>query len=320
MEWMKKIVALANPDSLEYERREFLKRNDVEFLSFELHGQREIMKATKDAEVFLYSGAQITSEIIDNMEKCRLICRYGIGYDDIDYMRAAERGIMVCNAPNYGVIDVAEHAVALLLACSKRLIYMNDCVRDKFWNISEMGASSRMSDKTIGFIGFGKIARCVCTRTNVLGMKAIVYDPYVKNECLNEYGAEGASLDKVLQTADYVTLHMPLNSETRHILGMNEFQKMKRTAYLVNTSRGGLINEPELVDALENGVIAGAGLDVFEEESANLDSRLLSMKNVVLTPHVAWNTAEASGALHKEVTDNVIRYLNGEKPLNIVNM
>ena len=315
---MKKIVVLGDVKTLDYEIAEFSKRNDAELVCFYERGQEEIMKATRDADVFLYSGAQINREIIDNMQRCRLICRYGIGYDDIDFKRAAERGIMVCNAPNYGVIDVAEHAVALLLACSKRLIYMNDRVRDKSWTI--VGSSSRMANKTIGFIGFGKIARCVCTRTNALGMKPIVYDPYIKGECLEEFGAESVCLETLLQTADYITIHSPLNAETRHMLGMNEFLKMKRTAYLVNTSRGGLINEPELVDALQNGVIAGAGLDVFEEESAKLDSRLLSMKNVTLTPHVAWNTAEAAGALHKEVTDNVIRYLNGEKPLNIVNM
>lgn len=318
---MKKVVALVGQKpTIEYELQEFSKRDDVEFV-YTAHREPEMLKEIlKDAEVILYTGRLIPNEIIDCLEKCRMIVRYGIGYDDIDIKYAAKKGIMVCNAPNYGVIDVAEHAVSLILACSKRLIYMNDCVRDVFWDTTHMGQSSRLAGKTIGFIGFGKIARCVCERTNALQMQPIVYDPYIKTACLDEYHAESVSLDTLLQTADYVTLHLPLSDKTYHMLGKNEFVKMKKSAYLINTSRGKLINEPDLVDALENGIIAGAGLDVFEDESGNLDKRMLNMKNVVLTPHVAWNTLEAGGALHKEVTDNVIRYLDGHRPDSIVNM
>lgn len=317
---MKKIVALIHPKAVGYEISQFDRRDDAKFVHFCERTKEAIMDATKDADVFLYSGAKIDREILDNMEKCQLIIRYGIGYDDIDYKWAAQKGIMVCNAPNYGVIDVAEHAVSLLMACSKRLVYMNDCVRDKFWKASVMGSSARLCGKTVGFIGFGKIAKCVCTRTNALGMKPIVFDPYVKTGILDEYCAEQVNLDELLQMADYVTLHLPLNKETYHMLDRDAFRKMKRSAYIINTSRGGLINEKDLVEALLNGEIAGAGLDVFEEESANLDNRFLTMKNVVLTPHVAWNTAEASASLHKEVTDNVLRFLDGERPHSIINM
>lgn len=317
---MKKIVSLMNPGEVGYEESQFSGREDVEFVCLSERTKEVIMNATTDATVFLYSGAKIDRDIIDNMQKCQLIIRYGIGYDDIDYQWAAKKGIMVCNAPNYGVVDVAEHAVSLIMACAKRLVYMHDCVRDKFWDSSAMGSSARVCGKTVGFVGFGKIARCVCTRTNALGMKAIVYDPYVTPATLDEYNAELVDLDTLLQTADYVTLHLLLNKETFHILGKDAFKKMKKTAYLINTSRGGLVAEQELLEALLDGEIAGAGLDVFEEESANLDRRFLGMQNVVLTPHVAWNTAEAFVALHKEVTDNVLCFLNGERPHNIINM
>lgn len=317
---MKKIVALMDARELSYEMQEFAKRDDVEFYNSIEKEQSKVIEIVKDADVILFTDVSINSEVIDCLEKCKLIIRYGIGYDNVDTKKAAEKGIIVCNAPNYGVVDVAEHAMSLIMACSKRLVYMNDCVRDKFWNIGAMGASSRLAGKTIGFVGFGKIARCVCERTNAFQAKAMVYDPYVSESCLKEYKAESVSLNTLLKEADYVTLHVPLSAKTRHMLGKEEFAKMKNTAYIINTGRGGLINETELIDALENGVIAGAGLDVFETENSNLDERILKMQNVVLTPHVAWNTSEATVALHKEVTNNVIRFLDGERPESIVNM
>ena len=317
---MKKIVALMGAEALGYEMQEFAKRDDVEFYCSTEKEQSKVIEIVRDADVILFTDVSLNSEVIDRLEKCKLIIRYGIGYDNVDTKRAAEKGIIVCNAPNYGVVDVAEHAMSLIMACAKRLIYMNDCVRDKFWNIGAMGSSCRLAGKKVGFVGFGKIARCVCERTNAFQAKAIVYDPFVSENCLKEYKAESVSLNTLLKEADFVTLHVPLSDKTRHMLGKDEFAKMKNTAYIINTARGGLIDETELIDALENGIIAGAGLDVFETENSNLDERILRMQNVVLTPHVAWNTKEASVALHREVTDNVIRFLDGERPESIVNI
>lgn len=318
---MKKIVALSSfPHEFDYERQEFGKLSGTEFTISPLKNPDEVIEIVRDADVILFTDVMMNADFIDKLEACKLIIRYGIGYDNIDIQRAAERGIIVCNAPNYGVIDVAEHAVSLMLSCSKRLTYMNDCIREKMWSTGDMGSSRRVYGKTVGFVGFGKIARCVCERTNVLGTKAIVYDPYVTDEVLSEYKAKGVSLDELLKEADYVTLHLPLSDKTRHMFTMEEFKKMKSTAFLINTSRGGLVKEADLVDALDKGIIAGAGLDVFENESGALDTRLFKMKNVALTPHVAWNTFEGMEALHKEVTDNVLRFLSGNTPDSIVNV
>jgi len=318
---MKKIVALSKSDKdFDYEILKFGELDDVEFIISAAREQQDVINDIKDADVILFSDIPINKDVIDSLEKCRLIIRYGIGYDNIDVKRAAERNIIVCNAPNYGVADVAEHAVSLIMSCAKRLTYMNDCVRDGLWDTSVMGASRRISGKTIGFVGFGKIAKYVCKLTNALGMKAIVYDPYIKTGCLEEYNAESVSFDEVLRQADYVSLHLPLSDKTRHLMGKNEFIKMKKTSVFINTSRGGLVKETELIDALENGVISGAGLDVFEDETGNIDSRILTMKNVTLTPHVAWNTYEGTVALHEEVTNNVLSFLKGDRPESIVNM
>ena len=317
---MKKIVCLStNPASLSYEVAAFAERKDAEFVISGARTKEDVKAAVCDAEVVLFSDITIDREVIDSLENCKLIIRYGIGYDNVDAKYAAEKGIFVCNAPNYGVTDVAEHALSLLLSCAKRLTYMNDCVRDGLWDTSKMGASRRIAGKNVGFIGFGKIAKCVCERTNAFGLKALVYDPYVSDAVAAEYKAEKVSLDDLLARADYVTLHLPLNEQTRHMMGAEQFAQMKPDAVFVNTSRGGLVNEKELIDALENGIIAGAGLDVFEDESGNIDQRILKMKQVTLTPHVAWNTVEGAAALHEEVTGNVIRFLEGNRPESVVN-
>lgn len=317
---MKKIVSLStNPASFSCEKAAFAARNDSEFIISGARTKEDVKAAVCDADVILFSDIAIDREVIDSLKNCKLIIRYGIGYDNVDTKYAAEKGIFVCNAPNYGVTDVAEHALSLLLSCAKRLTYMNDCVRDGLWDTSKMGASRRIAGKTVGFIGFGKIAKCVCERTNAFGLNAIVYDPYVTQSAAAQYRAEKVTLEELLARADYVTLHLPLNEQTRHMMGAEQFAQMKSDAVFVNTSRGGLVNEKELIDALEAGIIAGAGLDVFEDESGNIDPRILYMKQVTLTPHVAWNTIEGAAALHEEVTNNVLRFLDGNRPESIVN-
>ena len=317
---MKKIVCLStNPSGFTYEVAAFAARTDAQFITSGARTKEDVKAAVCDADVVLFSDITIDREVIDSFKNCKLIIRYGIGYDNVDTKYAAEKGIFVCNAPNYGVTDVAEHALSLLLSCAKRLTYMNDCVRDGMWDTSKMGASRRIAGKKVGFIGFGKIAKCVCQRTNAFGLKALVFDPFVSDAVAAEYSAEKVTLEQLLAQSDYVTLHLPLNEQTRHMMGATQFAQMKPDAVFINTSRGGLVNEKELIDALENGVIAGAGLDVFEDESGNIDPRILKMKQVTLTPHVAWNTIEGAAALHEEVTGNVIRFLEGNRPESIVN-
>ena len=317
---MKKIVILSKFEhELCYEKEVFSKTPNVELVISPLKNPDYVIEVVKDADVILFTDVPMNKEFLSKLEKCKLIIRYGIGFDNIDVKGARELGITVCNAPNYGVVDVAEHAVSLMLSCTKRLTYMSDCIREGNWSTGSMGSSRRISGKTVGFVGFGKIARCVCERTNAFGTKAVVYDPFVSEDVLKTFNAQKVELETLLCESDYVTLHLPLSEKTRHMFGKNEFKKMKNTAYLINTGRGGLVNEDELVEALVNGDIAGAGLDVFEDEAGGIDKRMLTMKNVALTPHVAWNTFEGMEALHKEVADNVIRFLNGEKPESVVN-
>lgn len=317
---MKKIVALSSfPHEFDYERQQYGNRTDIDFSISPAKKPEDVIPVIEDADVVLFTDVTFDRNVLDSLKQCKLIIRYGIGFDNIDWKYAAEKGIIVCNAPNYGVTDVAEHALSLILACAKRIIYMNDCVRDNFWSTGAMGQSIRLAGKTVGFVGFGKIARCVCKRTNAFDTKALVYDPYVDDASLAAFNATSVDLDTLLQESDFISLHLPLNPNTRHMIDMDAFKKMKESAVIINTSRGGIIKEADLIDALEQGLIAGAGLDVFENESGNLDQRILNHKMVALTPHVAWNTVEAGAALHKEVTDNVLRFLDGNRPESIVN-
>lgn len=316
---MKKVVALINnPDFVKYEKETLGGMEDVEFVICPADSDEEMKAAVRDADAIIFTAAKLHGGIIDSMERCGIIVRCGIGYDTVDLVRTRERGIFVCNTPNYGVTDVAEHAMSLMLAAAKRLVMMNDRIRAGRWG-GGMGPSVRLAGKTVGFAGFGNIGRCVCTRTNACAMTPVVYDPFVRDEVLGEYGARRVTFDELLAESDFISLHMPLNKNTAHMFNAGAFEKMKESAILINTARGGLVDEAALIDALLSGKIAGAGLDVFEDESGGMDKRMLEASNVVLTPHVAWNTPEAAFALHKEVADNIIRFFGGERPQSIVN-
>ena len=293
--------------------------DDVELVKSPALTEEELIRDGADAEVILFVSAKLTANVIRSLKKCKLIVRYGIGYDTVDTEAARECGIYVCNAPNYGVTDVAEHAFTLMMACCKHLARLDGRAKSGNFGFENIGIWQRLTGKTVGFLAFGKIARAVCRFTRAFDTKAIVYDPYVSDEVLAEYGAERVSFDNLLANADFLTVHLPLSDATRHTIGKAELAKMKKSAILINTSRGPIIDEAALIDALESGVIAGAGLDVFEDETGGVDPRLLQQYNVVLTPHVAWNTAEAVAAIHDEVATNVARYLDGNRPDSIVN-
>lgn len=279
----------------------------------------ELREITHDADVLMFNDAHITKEVIAGLEKCKMIIRYGIGYDNVDLEAAGKKGIYVCNAPSYGTYDVAEHTMALLLSACKHIPLADKCARTGQWSADRVGKVRRLRGKILGLVGFGRIAREVASRARAFEMDILVYDPYQTEEAIDAFGGKKVALDTLLELSDYVTLHSPLTEETYHMIGMDQFKLMKKEAVLVNTGRGDLVNENELVYALLSGEIAGAALDVFETEPLPRNNKLLEMENVVLTPHVAWNSFEGVDDLHAEVIENVVRVLHGEEPKNIVN-
>jgi len=279
----------------------------------------ELRSIAWDADILMFNDANISKDIIESLDKCKMIIRYGIDYDTVDLEAAGKKGIYVCNAPSYGIYDVAEHTMALLLSVCKHIPLADTCARTGKWSADHVKKVRRLRGKTLGLVGFDKIARVVAARAKAFEMEILVSDPYSSAESAEADGARLVDFPTLLENADYVSLHSPLTAETRHMMGMPQFKLMKKEAVLINTGRGGLVNENELIFALLSGEIAGAALDVFETEPLSPQSKLIGMDNVVLTPHVAWNSYEGENDLHQEVTNNVVRVLRGETPIHVVN-
>jgi len=283
----------------------------------------DLIAEVKDVDVILVVYAKITKRVMDSAPRLKGIVRYGIGVDNIDIQAATEMGIYVANVPDYCIGTVAEHTFALLLALARKVILANCIVKNASWKVWTQQPRELMGTdlegKVLGLIGMGNIGSAVAIRAKAFGMKVIAYDPYLEKDRARLLGVELVDLDTLLKNSDFVSIHAPLTPETRGMIGEQELKKMKRTAYLINTSRGPIVKESALYEALKNGWIAGAALDVYEKEPPDRDNPLFKLDNVVLTPHIAWYTEEALKRLKRSVAEEAIRILNGMPPKNLVN-
>jgi D-3-phosphoglycerate dehydrogenase / 2-oxoglutarate reductase len=283
-----------------------------------------IIAAGRDADVLLVDNAVIDQKVMEGLARCQAIIRYGIGYDSVDTRAATEHGIIVVNIPAFCIEEVANHTLLLLLACWKKLIRLDHDIRSGNWpdnrNLeSALAPVGSVYGQRLGLIGFGNIARAVSLRGKTLGMRVTAFDPFVEVAEFTKHGAEPASLDEVIQESDFLSLHVPLTPETHHLMNAARLRHMKESAYLINTSRGGVVDQEALVRALREKWIVGAGLDVFEQEPLPSDSPLLAMENVVMTPHVASYTDAAFARLRARVAEEAVRVISGEWPTAIVN-
>ena len=283
--------------------------------------EQELSELCKDADGVLTVRAPITKRVIEAMERCRIIVRYGIGVDSIDIPAATARGIMVANVPDYCVDEVSDQALTLLLMLSRRMIPAISLAREERWEISKMPATHRLRGQTCGLAGCGKIGSLLAGKAAALGMRILIYDPYLKESRTREIGAELVSLDALLGRSDFISLHMPLNDETHHLFGEASFEKMRSTACIINTARGGLIDEAALLAALDSGKISGAGLDVLESETAFTPTgiALVNHSKVIVTPHTAWLSVEARETLQARAIAQAIACLKGETPYGLIN-
>jgi D-3-phosphoglycerate dehydrogenase len=249
--------------------------------------------------------------------RAKVIVRYGVGYDNIDTAAASARGIAVCNVPDYGTEEVSDHALALLLAAIRRIAEADRRVRAHGWGVPMDRKVHRIRGGTLGLLGYGRIGAAFHRKAAALGYaRVLVHDPFVREV---PPGAELASLEALAAQSDAISLHAPLTNATRHIIGRAFLAMVKPTLVLVNTSRGGLIDEAALVEALAEGRILAAGLDVYESEPLRHDSPLRSLDNAVLTDHAAWYSEEAIADLQRKAAEEVARALRGERPLHQVN-
>jgi D-3-phosphoglycerate dehydrogenase len=283
--------------------------------------ERELAELCKDADGVLTVRAPITRRVIAAMERCRIIVRYGIGVDTVDIPAATERGILVANVPDYCLDEVSDHALTLLLMLSRQMIPAMSLAREAQWTIPKMPPLHRLRGQTCGLVGCGKIGSLLAGKVAQLGMRVLIRDPYLSEARCRDMGAELVSFDALLARSDFISLHAPLNDETHHLFGDAAFAKMKSTASIINTARGGLIDEAALLAALDSGKIFGAGLDVMESETAftPTGSALVNHPKVIVTPHTAWLSDEARSTLQARAIEQVLACLRGERPYGLIN-
>ncbi len=279
----------------------------------------EVLAATRDADALLVQWAPVNAEVIAALAHCRIIVRYGIGVDNVDLAAAKARGIPVCNVPDYGVHEVAEHAVALALALVRQLPQIDARLRSGTWKITPDRPMPSLRETTFATAGFGRIARTAHAMMRGFGGKRIAYDPFVPADVMAMEGVEKVELADLFTRADILSLHLPLTAETKHFVNAGRMAEMKKTAIIVNTARGPLIDTVALAEALQNGVIAGAGIDVYEQEPLPATHPLRTAPGALLTSHVAWYSESSIPRLQRLAAEEAARGLRGEPLKNHVN-
>ena len=304
-------------ESLDVERR--ILGELAELHPMQTRKPEEFIAAAADCDALLntYAGP-ITAEVMAKMPKCRIIARYGIGVDTIDLEAATAAGIIVTNNPTYCIEEVAEHTMALVLACARKVARYDRLVRGGRWEVPPGKPIYRLVGRTLGLVGFGNIARQVAVRASAFGMRVLFFDPFVKQ---GQFDCPGIAteLDELLGAADIVSLHPPLTPQTRGMIGDAALGRMKPTAFLVNCSRGPIIDTDALVRALDAKKIAGCALDTTDPEPLPNPHPLRGRENVILNPHVAWYSEQSMKGLQAGAPGEVRRVLSGEWPINVVN-
>lgn len=318
MDKLKVVITDYYYESLQHEKNELAKIN-ADIFDYHCNNEDEVIEVAKDADAIIVQFAPITRKVIENLDKCKLIIRYAIGVDNIDIEAATEHNIYVANVPDYGIDEVSNHAILLLLASARKLPISLQSVKEGLWDYKLTKPLYRLAGKRLGLVGFGRIPRLIAKKLQGFSLEIISHDPYVNTEQAKELGVQMVSLDELVETSDFISIHSPLTESTKHLFNISTFEKMKRTAFIINTARGPIIKEEDLIEALRKRYIAGAALDVTEKEPIDINNPLLKMDNVILTPHSAWYTEEAIETLQKMVGEEVVRVLSGNKPKNLVN-
>ncbi len=316
-------VALTNPRgaSFEYEQ-EALTPIDAEIVPIYTDNEAEYAELIADADAVIAGlKVRLTAEVIGKLKHCKIIQTTGIGFDRIDVDAATAAGIPVVNVPDVFTEEVADQAFALLLAVNRKIVYCQDMAASGKWGqtIAGMGSVPKISGKTLGLVAFGNIAKAVARRAKGFNLKVLAYDPFVAAEAMAELSVESATLERVFQESDFISAHAPHSKATHHLISTPLFDLMKPDAILINTGRGPVVDEVALIAALRAGKLAGAGLDVLEQEPPDPSNPLLSMTNVTVTPHVAAQSNESAVARRRRHGQEIARVLTGHRPHNPVN-
>ena len=321
----KVVMLVANP-MIPHEEADY-RGIGVEFIPRPCQTEEEIIKAARDADFILTFKKPVTRKVIEQLERCRLIYNIGTGYETIDMAAATEHGICVSYPDAYCSEEVAEHAMALILACARKLVRLDRAVREGKWESYEkreirfniLPPMLPIKGKALGLIGFGRIARKLVPKAKGFEMRVLALDPYVPASVFDEYDVEAVTLDYLLENSDFLSVHAAFTSDARHMLGAEQFKRMKPTAYVINCARGEFIDEAALYQALSRGEIAGAALDVIQEEKMPPDHPLLKLDNVIITPHTAYYSEESLARMRRRPFEEIERMVNGQWPQWLLN-
>lgn len=292
-----------------------------ELVTLKKDDDKERLDKIGRVDFILVATAKLTREMLEKAKRLRLIQHQGVGYDTTDVETAKRLGIPIGLTPEGTSIGVAEHTILLILAVYKKLVIAhNSLIKGEWLQFALRPESYEMYGKTLGLVGFGRIGREVAIRAKPFDVRILYYDKYIhaSPEQKEMLGVDEVSFEKLLAESDIISLHVPLTDETRGMMNHKAFKAMKHTATLINTARGGLVNERDLYEALRGRVIAGAGLDVFEKEPPSPDNPLFKLDNVILTPHISAGTKDALIAKMQAAFANMVRVTRGEKPINLV--
>ena len=311
-----KILIADAPWSIEPEREVF-GQIGAEIIVAETKTEEELLTLAPQVDGILTDRQSITGDIIAVAQRCKAIARYGVGFDNVALKEATASGIVVTNVPAYCIDEVTDHAMALLLACARKIPLFHKHINS--WNRDVGPPMRRIRGQTLGVIGFGRIGQAIAPKAQAFGLEVIVFDQYLTSEAVQAHGAIKVELPELLAKSDYISIHTPLTPETEGLIGEAELRQMKPNAYLINTARGGIIDIVALHKALSAGWIAGAGQDVLPQEPAPPDEPLLSLENVIFTPHVAFLSVESTYDAQKTAASEVARVLTGQMPESVVN-
>jgi D-3-phosphoglycerate dehydrogenase len=311
-------VGIHTVEALEPEKKELQKIGAEQVVFPTLINEEDMIKSTRGSDGMIIMESDVSRAVMEASPNCKVILRTGVGVDTIDIEAATDLGIAVVNVPDVWIREVANHALALILACNRRLFLLDSKIRSGGWPRTIPSPVGSIHGETIGIIGFGQIGRELAIRVKPLGLKVLVSDPYVEDNILDDFGVERVPLNKLLEISDYVSLHTPLTDETCHIIDENALKKMKSNSYVINTARGPVVDNEALAKALSENWIAGAGIDVFEQEPPK-DNPLIKLDNVILTSHAAYYSDPALEALAIRCGQEVARVLTGHVPMHLVN-
>lgn len=300
--------------------QEILGNIGAKVIKFQTYDEEEILKITRTAHAILCEFAPIRKRVISNLERARVIVVCGIGYDNVDVQAATEKGILVCNVPDYMTFEVADHTMALILAMARRITWADNLAKSGNWKRygawawSELMPIMHLDGRVAGIVGFGRIGRQVAERLQAFHLKVLAYDPFVPKDVASKMNVELVDLPTLLRESDIISVNALLSDQTYHLIGRDQLRLMKESSFIVNTGRGKIIDQQALVEALREGRIGGAALDVLEKEPPDEDDPILKLDNVMITPHLGGNSDKAVAELRRLGTEEVARVLSGQPP------